>query len=371
MNSTTFKNEIHEINTELNSIAEVSWKEQKTTEYLTTYLKDYTIERFNKTGFLLQIDGEIKDAIAFRTDIDALPYRLNNELKVLHACGHDVHMTILTGFILKLKEMDYKPKHTLKFIFQPAEELGEGAKYVVEHEQEVFEHVHYLFGMHVRPLNELKKGQFSASIQHGASGTIYMDVITKVGHAGRPWESINSIDIVMEIYEHIKRINMGSNRNYSIKMTKINTMNGQDNSIPGHVSVTFDIRANYNDMMDELIAVFNKMIDDRKVQYAEQDVLIDTRIDSYTVAAQIDTDAKEYLKKAIKSKGFEYVDTIYTPGAEDFHNYTYALPNIKSTMLGIGCNMEHGLHHPDMKLDKSVIFDAIEIFYQLLIDIDK
>lgn len=124
-----------------------------------------------------------------------------------------------------------------------------------------------------------------------------MDVITKVGHAGRPWESINSIDIVMEIYEHIKHINMGSNRNYSIKMTKINTMNGQDNSIPGHVSVTFDIRANYNDMMDELIAVFNKMIDDRKVQYAEQDVLIDTRIDSYTVAAQIDTDAKEYLKK--------------------------------------------------------------------------
>lgn len=371
MNSIAFKNEINDINTELNTIAEVSWKEQNTTEYLSTYLKDFPIKRFNKTGFMLQINGESESAIAFRTDIDALPYRLNDQLKVLHACGHDVHMTILTGLILKLNALNYKPKHTLKFIFQPAEELGEGAKYIVEEEQYVFNNVDYLFGMHVRPSNELKKGQFSASIQHGASGTIYMDVITKAGHAGRPWESINSIDVVMDIYEQIKRINMGSNRNYSIKMTKINTMNGQDNSIPGHVRVTFDIRANFNDTMDELIAAFNKMIEDSRVQYIDEDVTIQTEIDGYTVAAEIDMDAKEKLKSAIVKTGFECVDTIYTPGAEDFHNYTYAMPNIKSTMLGIGCNMEHGLHHPEMNLDKTVIFDAIEIFYELLQEIDK
>lgn len=109
---------------------------------------------------MLQINGESESAIAFRTDIDALPYRLNDQLKVLHACGHDVHMTILTGLILKLKALSYKPKHTLKFIFQPAEELGEGAKYIVEEEQYVFNNVDYLFGMHVRPSNELKKASF-------------------------------------------------------------------------------------------------------------------------------------------------------------------------------------------------------------------
>ncbi|WP_181451691.1 hypothetical protein [Macrococcoides caseolyticum] len=65
MNSTTFKNKIHEINTELNSIAEVSWKEQKTTEYLTTYLKDYTIERFNKTGFCCKLMVRLKMQLHF------------------------------------------------------------------------------------------------------------------------------------------------------------------------------------------------------------------------------------------------------------------------------------------------------------------
>ena len=50
-----------------------------------------------------------------------------------------------------------------------------------------------------------------------------------------------------------------------------------------------------------------------------------------------------------------------TPGAEDFHFYTKERPQLKAAMLGLGCDLEPGLHHPNMKFHRESLLDGIEI----------
>lgn len=367
MNNTKFHDRILAINEELNKRAEVSWDEERTTNYIEKLFKDeYDVQRFEKTGLYIKIPGEIDKTIGFRSDIDALPYNFEDGLKVIHACGHDAHMTTLIGLLLKLKLMEYKPKYNLLFIFQPAEEAGSGAKYVLKHD--IFDDVEYLFGMHVRPKNELQGNEFSSSIQHGASATFHVDITTTEGHAGRPWESINSIDIAMDLNQQIKALNKQYDRSYSVKMTMIDTVEGTHNTIPGTVNCIFDVRAQYNDTMETLQDNINAICEKVSGQY---DCTLKHYYTSNTVAADIDDDAKDILAEVLREQEHDYKETIVTPGAEDFHTYSNQLPEIKTTMLGIGCDMNHGLHHPEMEYDKESIFTAIEIYFDVIKKLDE
>lgn len=90
-----------------------------------------------KTGFVAKI-GSGKPVIALRADIDALPilektglsYASQND-GIMHACGHDLHMTSLLGAAKLLKLRENEIKGTIKLIFQPAEEIGTGARDVI------------------------------------------------------------------------------------------------------------------------------------------------------------------------------------------------------------------------------------------------
>ena len=75
--------------------------------------------------------GSGNPVIAISADMDALWQEVNGEFKANHSCGHDAHMTIVMGLILQLKNMRWK-SGTVRFIFQPAEEKGNGALKMVE-----------------------------------------------------------------------------------------------------------------------------------------------------------------------------------------------------------------------------------------------
>lgn len=367
MNETEFHDRILKINRELNLRAEVSWDEEKTTDYIEKLFKDeFDVHRFNKTGLYIKIPGKIDKTVAFRSDIDALPYNFEDGIKVIHACGHDAHMTTLIGLLYKLKNTRYQPIYNLLFIFQPAEEDGSGAKYVLEHN--ILENVEYMFGMHVRPLNELKGNEFSSSIQHGASATLHVDITTTEGHAGRPWESINSIDIAMDLNQQIKALNHDGDRTYSVKMTTIETLSGTHNTIPGTINCVFDVRAQYNETMQDLQTNIDNICESINNKY---DCTLKYFYSSNTVAADISDEAKDIITEVLKEQQHDYIETIVTPGAEDFHTYANALPEIKTTMLGIGCDMNHGLHHPEMQYDKESIFTAINIYYDVIKKLDE
>jgi len=94
---------------ELHQIPELAYKEIKTQEYILGKLKAYPglkIHRFKPTGILVDYQGGKGKYLLFRADMDALPISENTDCDfkslhsgMMHACGHDIHMTILLGLI--------------------------------------------------------------------------------------------------------------------------------------------------------------------------------------------------------------------------------------------------------------------------------
>ncbi|HID57300.1 TPA: amidohydrolase, partial [Candidatus Poribacteria bacterium] len=97
-----------------------------------------------------------RPCVALRADMDALPIQEENDVPyrsridgVMHACGHDVHTAILAGVGLVLSSIRPQIPGTVKLIFQPAEEVGTGAKAMIEEGVMDEPHVDRIFGLHV------------------------------------------------------------------------------------------------------------------------------------------------------------------------------------------------------------------------------
>src|SRR5699024_5535783 len=134
---------------------EISCKEKQATSYIKDFLEDEGLKPQTFLDMmLLYVDiGDGTPQVGFRMDMYALWQQVNGTFQANHLCGHHGHMTVALGTVLKLKEMDTNLPGAVRIIFQPAEELGSGAKTLAE--QGVVEPLDYLFGMHVRPLIEL------------------------------------------------------------------------------------------------------------------------------------------------------------------------------------------------------------------------
>ena len=156
---------------------ELSDKEENTHKFLIKTLTDMGLkpEPFGpSTGIIVNVPGVDKTfTIGVRADIDALPftevddgreYRSKND-GVMHACGHDAHTTVALGVAKSISDGLFKPPVNLRFIFQPAEEIGKGAQEMVD--AGVLEGVDVVVGLHSDPTREwgrigLTAGTFSA-----------------------------------------------------------------------------------------------------------------------------------------------------------------------------------------------------------------
>ena len=121
---------------------ELAMKEYKTTEYLRKVLLDSGVRLLDtglETGLIAVIGTGEAPVVALRADIDALPIQEQTSLPyasetpgVMHACGHDFHATCMLGAALLLKGREPSLPGTVKVIFQPAEEVNQGADLMVK-----------------------------------------------------------------------------------------------------------------------------------------------------------------------------------------------------------------------------------------------
>ncbi|MEJ8778475.1 amidohydrolase [Pseudogracilibacillus sp. ICA-222130] len=338
----------------LHTHPEISWEEKETTNYLVKTLEEMGVQPVpfeGMTGLYVDI-GEGEPRVGFRTDIDALWQEVDGQFKANHSCGHDGHMTVALGIVKLLKEMEKELDGAIRIIFQPAEETGAGAKAVIE--TGIIEPLQYLFGMHVRPLVELDRGTCSASILHGAARLIKGEINGVEAHGARPEQGTNAIEVAAALVAGMKSIWISPTESASIKMTQLEAGGKSANIIPGSATFSLDVRAQKNSVMDELLQAFERVLKSVEAMY---EVKIDIDIQSNIVAAEVDKEAERIVYEAIQANvGKEHaVQQLVTPGGEDFHYYTYAYPNLKATMLGLGCGVTPGLHHPHMTFDTAYL----------------
>ena len=185
---------------ELHQHPELSLQESATTARIHAWLHaaDVEILPFDlKTGLVAEI-GQGEDVIALRADIDALPIEESADVPfrsltpgVMHACGHDVHTSVMLGAALLLKQQETHLPGRVRILFQPAEESFGGAKTLIR--AGALHNVAAIFGMHNEP--GLPVGEFATR-----GGAFYANVDRfvlringKGAHAARPHEGRDAI----------------------------------------------------------------------------------------------------------------------------------------------------------------------------------
>lgn len=346
---------------------EISWNEYGTTAYIADLLRkyDFTVQTFSDCPGLIVEIGDGPYTVGLRTDIDALWQEVDGEYRANHSCGHDAHMTMAIGVLLLVKKLNYIPKNgKIKVIFQPAEEKGTGALKLVE--KGVVDDIDLLYGVHLRPIQELTFGMAAPAIIHGAAKFISGKILGEDAHGARPHLGHNAIEIGAAFIQELSKIHLDPMTPYSVKMTKFHAGGESSNIIPGRAVFSIDARAQSNQVMNQLI---DKVLKIAKALELLYDVTIELETKASVAAAEVDLEAQHLMNKAIVDVvGKENaMPPVMTTGGEDFHFYTLKRSHLKATMLGLGCDLQPGLHHPHMTFEHEAIYTGIEILTKVVL----
>src|SRR6056297_1247324 len=186
---------------EFHMYPETSWNETRTSKRVKEELDKMGInyQEYADTGLAAVIEGREKGkTVALRADMDALEVEEKTDLEfksknegIMHACGHDGHTAMLLGTARALSEIKEELKGNVKLIFQPAEEMVQGAAKMVE--EGVLKDVDGIMGIHLWA--NLPTG--TINVQGGprmASGDyVYIEFTGKGGHGSMPHQAIDPI----------------------------------------------------------------------------------------------------------------------------------------------------------------------------------
>ncbi len=192
------------IRRDLHQHPELGLEEYRTSSVILDYLKQWNIkvtQLIGETAIVGLIEGKNgHKTIGLRADMDALPIEEKTgapyaslTLGKMHACGHDVHTTILLGAAYILEQLKDEYRGNVKLFFQPAEETVGGAKPMIEAGCLNNPKVDHVLGLHVRPTLNVGEVGFHYGKCHAASDTITITVHGKQAHGAYPQDGVDAI----------------------------------------------------------------------------------------------------------------------------------------------------------------------------------
>lgn len=232
--------ELIEIRRNLHKIPELSNEEYKTSKLIVETLKKIPNMKVesnigNTTGVMGILEGaktnESEKCILIRADMDALPIEENIDSIYksihsgkMHACGHDAHMTWVLGAAMILSKIRDKFHGTVKFLFQPAEESGTGAKKLIDNGVLESPYVDNVISAHCFPQYESGKIVIPSQYAFSAARSFEIIVKGKGGHGSWPHKCIDPIAISIQIYNGLQQIvsrKMNSSDSYVLSVGSI------------------------------------------------------------------------------------------------------------------------------------------------------
>ncbi|ARV08402.1 N-acyl-L-amino acid amidohydrolase [Winogradskyella sp. PC-19] len=375
---------------------ELSNREFKTAEKIAKHLKSLGLEvetNVAKTGVVGILKGDKPGkVVAIRADIDALPVTerndlpfksevkttfLNTETGVMHACGHDTHISILMATAEVFSKHKDKISGTIKFIFQPAEEgppPGEegGAKLMIKEGVLDNPKVDAIFGLHINsqtPVGVIKykTGGIMASVER-----FVVNVKGKQTHGSQPWSGVDPILISAKIIDGFQTIISREARLTDeaavITVGKI-TSGTRFNIIPESAEMIGTVRTLDSDMRLQIMKRMNEMAADIAKAYGGSATI---EWQNNTVVTNNDPELTMQILPSIqKVAGEENVQIMKaTTGGEDFSYFQEKVPGVYFFLGGMTPgNTESFPHHtPDFKIDDSGMLLGVKAFTQITLD---
>ncbi|MFC8681871.1 amidohydrolase [Microbacterium ureisolvens] len=204
--------DLEAIYVDLHRHPELSFQETRTAGVIAQHLNALGIEfeeGIGKTGIAARIPNGDGPVVWLRADMDALPVPeqtgleyastargtdpAGNDVPVMHACGHDMHVTALLGALERLVAAKDEWSGTIVAVFQPAEEYGAGSQAMIaDGVLDRFPKPDIVLGQHVTPLPAGTIGVRSGT-QMAASDGLTVTLLGRGGHGSRPQATIDPV----------------------------------------------------------------------------------------------------------------------------------------------------------------------------------
>ncbi|MEQ8996462.1 MAG: M20 family metallopeptidase [Coleofasciculus sp. B1-GNL1-01] len=360
-----------EIRRHIHAHPELSGQEYQTAAYVAGVLSSCGIvvqEGIAKTGVIGELVGGTDERlVAIRTDMDALPITeaaplefASRKMGIMHACGHDVHTTVGLGTAMVLSGLGEQLPGNVRFLFQPAEEIAQGANWMVQ--DGAMNDVSAIFGVHVFP--SIPGG--SIGVRYGAltaaADDLEIFITGESGHGARPHEAVDAIWIAAQVITTLQQAISRTQNPLRPMVLTIGQINGgrAPNVIADQVHLAGTVRslhpethANLPEWIESIVANVCQMYGARyEVSYRRgvpsvQNDLVLTQILEGCAKEAWGNDRVQILPES-------------SMGAEDFSMY---LEHAPGTMFRLGVGFKdkpnYPLHHPQFEVNESAIITGV------------
>ncbi|MBT4813091.1 MAG: amidohydrolase [Cryomorphaceae bacterium] len=367
---------------------EVSNREFKTSEVIAKHLESLGISvtrNVGVNGVVGILEGKNKGkVVALRADMDALPITENNNLSfqsvndgVMHACGHDSHMSILmaTAEILS-KNRNFNG--TVKFIFQGAEEgppPGEegGARMMIKEGVLKNPDVDAIFGLHISSMLPMNKVYYKPRGFFASSSRFTVKVIGSQSHGGTPWLGVDPIVITSQIINSFQTIiSRESNLTNEPAVISFGIIEGGNrfNIIPNEVNLVGTIRSLDYDMRDHIKKRMKELAEGIAESYGGNAII------EIVDGADITYNNPELMEKMLPSlKNTAGNNNVILNKAktlaEDYAYYLNEIPGFIFELGGYNTNETRKApphHTPDFFIDDSSMLLGVKVMTNLALD---
>ncbi|RQN03235.1 amidohydrolase [Clostridium butyricum] len=355
---------------EFHRYPELSNEEFETTKKIKELLGQVDIEVLDlplKTGLVAQVKGNPNGpVVAIRCDIDALPIIEETSLSYkslsngkMHACGHDFHTAVVLGAAYLVKKYQGSLIGTVKFIFQPGEESGDGAQKIIS--TGALDDVDAIFGIHNVSDYEvgvmgLKEGAMTAAVDR------FEIKITGVGsHAAKPEKSVDPIIISTNIINALQTIvsrNISPTDKALLSVTHVESGNTW-NVIPETAYIEGTVRT-LDEHTRELIPERMKaLVEGIAKSYGGNAELI---WHSGSPATKNDEEWTNFASKLGRIMGYDVKRITMGLEGEDFAYYQKGIPGV---FIVVGTGISEAHHHPEYTVDEKAIIKCSRYFARL------
>ena len=351
---------------------ELSFKEYNTTKILKEKLSNTPFKFYelsDKTGLIGHlVKNPTFKTVAIRADIDALPIEETTGLPftsknegVMHACGHDIHTSILYGYCKVIAEMYDQIKYNLVVIFQPAEEIMGGAKYIKEEIKNLNIPIDEIIAYHTWPfLEEGKVGYRKGDMMAGAMN-FHVEIKASGGHAAHPHTTADPVFLSTNMINFFQSIVSRFNNPVKPLVITVGSIHGGNKA--NVISSSCEFSGTMRSFSKESLGKAKKIIEDYVYNISEMSgATCEIEFDNYCPPV---INNHDIVDEFVDSSPNDLMSELHEPsmGSEDFAFY---LEEYKGALFRVGTRIESeeksklGLHNPSIIFSEKSIQAGIQ-----------
>lgn len=356
---------------DLHQIPELGFEEWKTQAYLLQYLRGLPQEKIEvhlwKTGLLVLLKGNSpRKRLAYRTDIDGLPIEEETGLSFhsthpgrMHACGHDLHMTIALGLLTYFSQ--HPIDDDLLFIFQPAEEGPGGAYPMLQSDEMRALWPDEVYALHIAPEYPVGTIAIRPGILFANTSELFITLTGQGGHAAFPHLTKDMIVAAAHLITQLQTIvsrNVNPIESALITIGKMEAGTRQ-NIIAAKARLEGTIRTLSEESMEQIRHRIREIL--RGVEIAFE---CKAEVDFGSSYVQVYNHPALTQEFVAWAKGLSDVTVTEAQVAMTGEDFGYFLEKIPGFMFWLGVDSPYGLHHAKLIPQEEAILVALSVFIQ-------